>query len=354
MFGEFVIYLESEDKYMKKILPRNKKQIVFALIFSLLLGLVSIDAGSQNVQAKSKMKLSKTKLTLTNNDSKIIKVKNTTQNVRWSISTKKYGYLDSYGKQNNTCVIYTDCKKEGSFTVTAKIGSKKLKCKVTVRVKDLTTTLTEEAATTPTVTPAPTPLSSPSEMPIPTSTPAPTIETTPSPSVNTNSASENFQLLKENLTQYGELDTEGNYLWSNLRYSDDKTSTFFDSITYYPNSNTISFGELYQNLSDGKVAIIAIIFDLTDITAANISNCFYDKDGTLLIGSTGEIIPKELSSCEDISFTWYSLNNSTLQNALDSLGKSLFGLGMQRWDLLMSDYDASMTMKNLGFTSYQF
>lgn len=78
-----------------------------------------------NVEAKSNLKLNKTKTILYVGQNVTLKVNNATNKVKWSSSKKSVATVSSKGK-----VI---AKKKGTTTITAKIGSKKLNCKVTVK-----------------------------------------------------------------------------------------------------------------------------------------------------------------------------------------------------------------------------
>ncbi|MCM1180569.1 MAG: NlpC/P60 family protein [Clostridium sp.] len=76
------------------------------------------------VEAAGAVKLNKQKIVLEMEDSYQLKVKNTTKKIKWSSSDKKVVKVNSKGTLTPTGV--------GAATVTAKVGSKKYKCKVTV------------------------------------------------------------------------------------------------------------------------------------------------------------------------------------------------------------------------------
>ncbi len=77
------------------------------------------------VEAKTKIKLNKTKLTLVKGKSYTLKVIGNKKKIKWSTSNKKIATVNSKGK--------VTAKKKGVVTITAKIGSKKYKCKITVK-----------------------------------------------------------------------------------------------------------------------------------------------------------------------------------------------------------------------------
>lgn len=76
------------------------------------------------VEAAGTTNLNKKKIVLEMGDSYRLKVKNTTKKIKWSSSDKKVVKVDSKGALTP--------KGVGAATVTAKVGGKKYKCKVTV------------------------------------------------------------------------------------------------------------------------------------------------------------------------------------------------------------------------------
>lgn len=81
--------------------------------------------GTLEAHAASKIKLSKTKATITKGKTLQLKVKGTKKKVKWSSSSKKIATVSKKGK--------VTAKKSGKVTITAKVGKKKLKCKITVK-----------------------------------------------------------------------------------------------------------------------------------------------------------------------------------------------------------------------------
>ena len=93
-----------------------------ALAFCLLATAVP----AMNADAKAKPKLSKKKVTLTVGKKVKLKVKNAgKKKVKWKTSNKKVAKVNKKG--------VVKAKKAGKATITAKIGKKTLKCKVTVK-----------------------------------------------------------------------------------------------------------------------------------------------------------------------------------------------------------------------------
>lgn len=94
--------------------------------------LASTCSGTSDVAlAAKKPSLSKKSVTITVGKKKTIKVKNASKTVKWSSSKKKVVTVKGSGKKKATATLKGISK--GSAKVTAKVGSKKLTCKVTVK-----------------------------------------------------------------------------------------------------------------------------------------------------------------------------------------------------------------------------
>ena len=79
---------------------------------------------TMNTQAKAKIKLNKTKISLQRGKTYTLKVKGTKKKVKWSSNKKTIATVTRKGK--------VTAKKQGTAVITAKIGKKKYKCKVKV------------------------------------------------------------------------------------------------------------------------------------------------------------------------------------------------------------------------------
>lgn len=106
-----------------------KRQKRIIIIFMLLLVLLSLSVTA--FAETPKQKLSKKKITISVGDAYYIKVLGNSQNkkVKWKTSSKK---KCSFLKPTNKGVWVVG-KKKGTVTITAKIGKKKLKCKVKIK-----------------------------------------------------------------------------------------------------------------------------------------------------------------------------------------------------------------------------
>lgn len=99
----------------------TKKQFI---LVTLLLAIIMI-AIPQSIEAAPKVQLNKKKITMVVGEQRTLKVKNTTKSIKWSSSKKRIAKVDKKG-----VVI---AKKQGTATITAKVGKQKFNCKVTVK-----------------------------------------------------------------------------------------------------------------------------------------------------------------------------------------------------------------------------
>ncbi len=108
---------------MKKL-----KQIIMCLLMAVLLA----GALPGHATEAASPKLSASKITLAQGESKTLKVTGTSSKVTWKSSKKSVATVNAKGK--------VTAKKKGTATITATVGSKKLTCKVTVKVPKLNKT----------------------------------------------------------------------------------------------------------------------------------------------------------------------------------------------------------------------
>ncbi len=118
-------------------MSKNSKRIsIGVLALGLLCMGVSVPSQVDAAKTKTqKIKLSQTKLTMTVGKTKTLKVKGTpaklAKKVKWKSSNKKIAVIKSTkGTKKQKATILA--KKKGNCTITAKVGKKKLKCKVKV------------------------------------------------------------------------------------------------------------------------------------------------------------------------------------------------------------------------------
>lgn len=113
------------------------KTLAWVLAFVMMLSILP----ATQVNAATKPKLSKTKITMTVGQSKKLKVKGISKKrakrIKWKSSKKKVVTVTKTGK--------IKARKTGKATITAKVGKKKLKCKVTVKKKSKKSTKKKES-----------------------------------------------------------------------------------------------------------------------------------------------------------------------------------------------------------------
>ena len=112
-------------KLFKKVLLAI---IVVSSLIYILPAVMPIDESGYVVSAAS-VKISKTKYKMNKGEKFTLKVTGTKKTVKWSSSNKKVATVNSKGK--------VTAKKKGTVTITAKVGSKKYKCKITVEAPSI-------------------------------------------------------------------------------------------------------------------------------------------------------------------------------------------------------------------------
>lgn len=112
---------------------RNLYKYIKLIMFSLALmvSTVSVLADSVQVEAAT-IKLNKTKATVNENKQIKLQVKNPTSKVKWTTNKKSVVKIKATSGKKKQTVTLLGVKK-GTATVTAQVGTKKLKCKVTVK-----------------------------------------------------------------------------------------------------------------------------------------------------------------------------------------------------------------------------
>lgn len=112
---------------MKEFRLNKKIWVTFFVMFVLVFVVPVILPNAQttlNAQANATVKLNATSVVIRPGKTKILKVTGTKKKISWSSSNKKVATVSSKGK--------VTAKKYGVTTITAKVGSKKYKCKVKV------------------------------------------------------------------------------------------------------------------------------------------------------------------------------------------------------------------------------
>lgn len=124
---------------------RKKNLVTAVLVASMLVG--SLGVTSTPADAKSKIKLSTTRVSLNGGASKTIKIKGTKKKVKWSVVSGKKNIKLKNKKKTSVKIVGV---KRGTAKVQAKLGKKKYICRVTVRKSTPAKTITITTADTQT------------------------------------------------------------------------------------------------------------------------------------------------------------------------------------------------------------
>lgn len=106
---------------------RRIKNLIVAILFVICTAVTvpTIEPVTQTVYATKTVTISRKSATLKVGQTTNLSVKNTSKKAKWSTSNKKVATVNQNGK-----VV---AKKKGTVTITAKIGGKSYKCKVTIK-----------------------------------------------------------------------------------------------------------------------------------------------------------------------------------------------------------------------------
>ena len=107
---------------------RKKNLVTTVLVASMLVG--SLGVTSTPAEAKSKIKLSTTRVSLNEGESKTIKIRGTKKKVKWSVVR---GNKNIKLKSKRRTSVKVVALKKGTAKVQAKLGKKKYICRVTVK-----------------------------------------------------------------------------------------------------------------------------------------------------------------------------------------------------------------------------
>ena len=133
----------------KKGMKRWKKNLLVLALLSFAVIFANVTPKYHTVSAASKTTLNYKKKTLVQDQTLKLKVKGTKKKVKWSSSKKKVASVTSKGK--------VTAKKKGNAVITAKVGSKKYRCKIKVVLPEkpaVDNNKTPETPATETETPA--------------------------------------------------------------------------------------------------------------------------------------------------------------------------------------------------------
>ena len=163
----------TKDSHGGKGMKRWKKNLLVLALLSFAVIFANVTPKYHTVSAASKTTLNYKKKTLSKGQTLKLKVKGTKKKVKWSSSKKKVASVTSKGK--------VTAKKKGNAVITAKVGSKKYRCKIKVVLPEKPAVDNNKTPETP-ATPS-TPETPATETPATPSTPeTPATETPATPS----------------------------------------------------------------------------------------------------------------------------------------------------------------------------
>ncbi len=117
---------------MKRIVRKMLSLVIICAMTFVSLGLAAF---ASPVSAASKTALSKKAVTITKGDTKTIRLKNVSKKVVWKNSSKKVvSIVKKSGKYKNKITVKG--LRKGKAIITAKVGKKSYKCKITVKGKN--------------------------------------------------------------------------------------------------------------------------------------------------------------------------------------------------------------------------
>ncbi len=216
------------------------KTMSYVLTAAMIFGVVI--PSSPAAAKKKAVKLSTKRISIKVGQKKTIKVKNTKKKAKWSVKSGKKNITLSKKKKKSVVV---KGKKAGKAVVVAKIGKKKLSCKVTVTKKKKVSVTNE-----PKVTPTP-PVTNSKVTPTPTASPSPA----PSqPAVPDEEKGEAVKDVVIDMTKVGETSFSAN---GKINFSNQLDSRF--DLTLFKEmkvSYVLEFeGEDTSHLTGGKIAL---------------------------------------------------------------------------------------------------
>lgn len=127
-------------------MKRWKKNLLVLALLSFAVIFANVTPKYHTVSAASKTALNYKKKTLTKGQTLKLKVKGTKKKVKWSSSKKKVASVNEKGK--------VTAKRKGKAVITAKVGAKKYRCKITVVLPKKETEAAGQKTPETTVTPA--------------------------------------------------------------------------------------------------------------------------------------------------------------------------------------------------------
>jgi Bacterial Ig-like domain (group 2). len=302
----------------------KRKTVAVLLLISLILSM--LPCKDLAAKKKTKMKFSKTRITMKVREDKYLKIKNNTmkKSVRWSTSNKKVVSFDS--KSKHDCWLVA--KKAGTARITAKIGKVKLTCKVTVKKSRNT-----NGNNTSDSIPSPTPSTNPSVTPA-VPTPAPSSE----PSIK-----DNWNTLKNYILTQGYTANDGS------RGIDKELNNFNYVINYYSAEQIFKFS-CFQDVSGSTSAtgMFQMKISENNLTDASLTYDIVFTSSVIYGGCTATASVPVTN--ENTQFAWTVIKGNIGAAQISNLANKSFAVAYTGWNILLMDtIGNNFTMEKLGF-----
>lgn len=294
-------------------MKKGMKVVTYLLILCMMVSIMPTNAA-----AAKKIKLSKKSLTLYVGSTKTLKLKGTKKKPKWSSSKKSVVTVTKKGK--------IKAKKKGTAVITAKLGKKKYKCKVTVKKNPNR--------------------HNPPMIEIPTQTPSeknPTV-----PPTQTSTVAGNYQKLANYLMKNGTYDSDEKYYYIGNIRDTETSASFFSSITYNLDGS-YEFSIMYTG--DDSNHLITLTITPPEYAKGAVANIFVGSSD--LIYADGEVILSSLTQAnQHITYTSTNASTASERDDLYELGEVALELGLLYWSDMIEDTGLGLSLKDLGFTSY--
>lgn len=300
-------------------MKKCRKLLSMMLIATIMVTLMQTNLSS----AKAKVKINKSKITLTVGKKAKLKVTGTKQKITWSSSNENVAVVSSKGK-----VV---ALKKGTAKITAKVQKKKYYCKVTVVQKE---------TTKPTITPTDEPTAEP--------TIAPTVKPTATPTVApSNTPLDTYVTLAAYIKNNGEYDVNSDGVINYSIYETERgnNASYLNQLAYYPNDDYLEF-TTYMGTTSGDTLLKLEINRASIATGDMTFIVTTDNNKTVVDYGEASVYVNKISKNSTINF-------GCIYKSGNELANSLLQYGLICWDSMIKEYGIKNGLQALGFTSYK-
>ena len=300
-------------------MKKCRKLLSMMLIATIMVTLMQTNLSS----AKAKVKINKSKITLTVGKKAKLKVTGTKQKITWSSSNENVAVVSSKGK-----VV---ALKKGTAKITAKVQKKKYYCKVTVVQKETTKS---------TITPTDEPTAEP--------TIAPTVKPTATPTVApSNTPLDTYVTLAAYIKNNGEYDVNSDGVINYSIYETERgnNASYLNQLAYYPNDDYLEF-TTYMGTTSGDTLLKLEINRASIATGDMTFIVTTDNNKTVVDYGEASVYVNKISKNSTINF-------GCIYKSGNELANSLLQYGLICWDSMIKEYGIKNGLQALGFTSYK-